>query len=225
MILVPGSLGDIIALSEIIVKILKALDETRGAPAEMKELAEYVEEFRVLLETVSAQLRKAPDVAAVKALLPLIRRQIDASALILGDFWGFLSPYNLAKSSAKQIDAIFKLPYHKLKWSFKNKAKVVALKEKLSNHHMKIQTYLIQYELQILLRCPLLTHYRITTIPQTLSYTSENALVMRDFADVRITVPWTLCQRWQVRNFSFVPLPCSMMHWSGFHELLDQPLS
>ena len=55
MILVPGSPGDIIALSETIVKIREALDETRGAPAEIQELAEYVEEFRgVLLQAVCA---------------------------------------------------------------------------------------------------------------------------------------------------------------------------
>ena len=225
MILVPGSLGDIIALSEIIIKILEALDETRGAPAEMQEVAGYIEEFRVLLQAVCAQLSKAPDVAATRTLIPLIRRQINASASILGDLWGIISPYNSVKASGTRIDAIFKLPYHKLKWSFKNKAKAVAMKEKLSDHHMKIQTYLIQYELQVLLCCPLLTYYRITTIPQTLSYTSENALVMKDFTDIRITVPWALCQTWQVRNLSFVSLSRSMVHRSGFHELLDQPLS
>ena len=154
MILVPGSLGDIITLSGIIVKILEALDDTRGASAEMQELAEYVEEFRVLLETLSAQLSKAPDVAAARKFLPLIRRQINASASILKELWGILSPYNSLEVSAKRIDVIFKLPYHKLKWAFKSKAQAVALKGKLSNHHMKIQTYLIQYELQILLCCP-----------------------------------------------------------------------
>lgn len=52
----------------------------------------------------SVQLDRAPGVTSARTLLPLIRRRTDASASILRDFRGIISPHNSVKVGVGEAD-------------------------------------------------------------------------------------------------------------------------
>ncbi|KAH6685669.1 hypothetical protein F5X68DRAFT_209105 [Plectosphaerella plurivora] len=126
-----GSVGDIIAICQIVIELSRALGSSAGSARQYQDLREDLERFTRTLMQVIAVYERHENSLHLNNLDKEIRRVVDDCAVCLRETLDFFHVKYHRHLQPGGSSNVVKDAVKKLEWSFTEKEKVLALQEKV----------------------------------------------------------------------------------------------
>jgi hypothetical protein len=124
----PSSIGDIIAIVTLAVQIGEALNDSRGASNDYRELIDELDAFRHALSFVDEDLGTLDTTSLPENLLRFTKTEIDKCRKMMEKFLNSIEGYKVLREKGRSSI------WRKIIWSLFKSKEVAAFRGKISRH-------------------------------------------------------------------------------------------
>lgn len=137
------SIGDFIAVNELVLKIFKSLSESRGSVADYKSLCKLLHSLERSLQVVSAIFLYSSSSSGspldIGPVINGIRHELDCCRQLMEEFWSNSRKYTETLLNGRGRK--FEREWRKITWCLHKKEDVKKLQESLKGHLDALNSY------------------------------------------------------------------------------------
>ncbi|KAJ3508106.1 hypothetical protein NLJ89_g5937 [Agrocybe chaxingu] len=195
MILMPASLGDIVALAQIITLIANALKEGSGASEEYQDLIDDLFAFCRTLDNVKDFLEQLEATPINEKVRHGIYEEILRCRALVNSFLAAIAPYYRAlrgqvRTSRRRFS--MRVVFRKVWWALFRREDVARVQKRIMAHQMNLVIFITTTSVE--------KRAIASDMPKRMQLSEANAIEVVDFCGESILLPEAACFPMKVRN-------------------------